>query len=495
MTLEALEKRLRGLSDGPIALALAVLTILSRIPFRTQYLFNWDAGNFALALGRYDVTQHQPHPPGYFFYVMVGRWLQTFAGEANAALVAESILFSGAAVAAVYLFGARLFGRVAGIVGALLLATSVTFWSFGELALSYVTLAFFSTTIAYLAYRTILTREDLSVPLAAVYGLAGGFRAELVVFFFPLFLAALVIRPRRAPVALAAAATAIALWLVPTVWLSGGIDAYYAAFRAYTEADVVGRYTPLEGGVDALAFTLRDLVNYTGYALYALALPLVAAAALWLARLVRQGRRAFAAREVFLLVWPAPMVLFYAFVHIGDPGYVFSFLPALVLLAARFLSLDLPRLAGGSRPAAAWLAPALLVALVNGGLFLFRDQTLTAPGLRRNDAAVAARLDYLRKQDYEATVLLSFDSYKHLRYYVPQYRDSHWVDLFSDQEHGRRAPAGATRLLLVDERLFPLFAPASALRPLDLGAARIAEVPLRGGAAVVYSRSAIRVED
>src|SRR5581483_5312111 len=168
----------------------------------------------------------------------------------------------------------------------------------------------------------ILTGEGRLVLLAAVYGLAGGFRAELELFLFPLFLAALIFRPARAPLAVAVAATAMAIWGVPMVWLSGGPEAYYAAFSAYTDSDVLNRYAPSRRGLEGLVFTLRDLGNYTAYALYGLALPLAAAALLWLRRLAGGGRRAFAARELFLVLWPAPMVLFYAFVHIGDPGYV-----------------------------------------------------------------------------------------------------------------------------------------------------------------------------
>src|SRR6266545_4038152 len=51
--------------DGLIAGTLAVLVLATRLPFRTQYLYNWDSGNFALALRQFDVTAHQPHPPGY----------------------------------------------------------------------------------------------------------------------------------------------------------------------------------------------------------------------------------------------------------------------------------------------------------------------------------------------------------------------------------------------------------------------------------------------
>lgn len=491
MTLSTLEKRLQALGDPAIAVGLAVLTILSRLPFRTQYLFNWDAGNFALALNHYDVTQHQPHPPGYFFYVLVGRWLQVFTGEANAALVAESILFSGLAVAMVYLFGARLYNRPTGIVAAILLATSVTFISLGVVALSYVTLAFFSTAIAHFAYQTILTREDRLIPLALVYGLAGGFRAELVALLFPLFLAALFFRPRRAPLAIAIAVTAVALWLVPTVWLSGGVDAYLAVLRAYTTTDVIDRYAPPATGLSGLLFTWRDLFNYTGYALYAAALPVAGAAGWGLVRLVRRGRRALAAREIFLLLWPAPLIGFYAFVHIGDPGYVFSFVPALLLLGSRFLLVDLP--GQMQRPDWRWLLPPLAIALINASLFLFRDEPLTAGGLRQHDARVAAMLDYLSKQDFETVMLLSFESYKSLRYYMPQYRHSLWVDLFKPVTQMASVPPEVTRLLLVDERLLPLFQPPGALRRIALPGATLGEADLPAGATLYYGPLEIRI--
>jgi len=69
---------------------LAVLVLVTRWPFRTTYLFNWDAANFALGIRSFDVTQHQPHPPGYPYYVGLGALLNGITGDANTALVAES---------------------------------------------------------------------------------------------------------------------------------------------------------------------------------------------------------------------------------------------------------------------------------------------------------------------------------------------------------------------------------------------------------------------
>src|SRR5581483_9600785 len=71
--------------------ALALLVILTRWPVRTRYLYNWDAANFALGTQVYDVTRHQPHPPGYPYFVGSGALLAPlFGGDANAALVAVS---------------------------------------------------------------------------------------------------------------------------------------------------------------------------------------------------------------------------------------------------------------------------------------------------------------------------------------------------------------------------------------------------------------------
>src|SRR5690242_20454093 len=58
--------------DVTLALGLAVVTLLSRWPYRARMLYNWDAVQFALALREFDIAKHQPHPPGYLLYVALG---------------------------------------------------------------------------------------------------------------------------------------------------------------------------------------------------------------------------------------------------------------------------------------------------------------------------------------------------------------------------------------------------------------------------------------
>ncbi|MBN1276884.1 MAG: glycosyl transferase, partial [Deltaproteobacteria bacterium] len=68
-----------------------IVTILTRLPFTSRLLYHWDSVQFALGLEDYDITVHQPHPPGYFLYVMLGRLVYFFIRDANYALIIISI--------------------------------------------------------------------------------------------------------------------------------------------------------------------------------------------------------------------------------------------------------------------------------------------------------------------------------------------------------------------------------------------------------------------
>ena len=91
--------------DVLIAFALAVAVIATRFPVRSRRVFNWDAVNFVLAVGHYDVRLHHPHPPGYPVFVAMGRLLMFVIPDTNGALVAVAMLLSAGAVAALFWLG------------------------------------------------------------------------------------------------------------------------------------------------------------------------------------------------------------------------------------------------------------------------------------------------------------------------------------------------------------------------------------------------------
>src|SRR4030042_1988465 len=78
--------------DILLPLSLFLLTIITRVPFTSKFLYHWDAVQFALALEKYNIAVHQPHPPGYFLYVMLGRFLNLFIKDANSTFVFISLI-------------------------------------------------------------------------------------------------------------------------------------------------------------------------------------------------------------------------------------------------------------------------------------------------------------------------------------------------------------------------------------------------------------------
>src|SRR5438552_14493119 len=109
-------------------LILFTITLLIRIPFTSRLLYDQDSVQFTLATEKYDVYLHQPHPPGYFLYVMSGRLLNLFFHDANSSFLVLSLVGSGLTVVAVYYLGVAIFDRETGLWAALFGLTSPLLW-------------------------------------------------------------------------------------------------------------------------------------------------------------------------------------------------------------------------------------------------------------------------------------------------------------------------------------------------------------------------------
>lgn len=481
-------------SESSLSLLLFFLTLLTRLPFHSQMLFNWDAANFAFALNVFDVTRHFPHPPGYPYFVALGRLLNLFQLQANASLTLEAALFSALAVVALYLLGRAIYDAATGFTAALLLLGSVTFWSYGGFALAYTSLAFFSTLSALLAYRILIQRKrGLLLALTLVYSVAQGFRPDLLLFLAPLWLACW----WRAGwglkgVTLPLALLGFLLWFGPTVWLSGGLNEYWAVLSQYLARDVVERYSVLDGGWAALLRNLRDLILYLFYALYIYALPLLWGA-LWL---LRKPSLLWSREGLLAILWGAPLLLFYLLVHIGDPGYVFTLLPLLLLLLARILlSYPFPFLSERWPRA----TPALLLVLllsVNAGVFFFHPRLLTLPGIRANDLSLRERITYIEHNlSPESSLLLSYESYRQFQYYLPQYR-GFWLDIVSLSEAEVAIPRGSTTIVLLDPSLQVLNRSRSVTEEVLLkGGVKLHLLRVTPTQRLLYERHGLRLED
>ena len=441
--------------DLCLALGLAVVTLLSRWPYRARMLYNWDAVQFALALREFDVAKHQPHPPGYLLYVGLGRLLNASLGDPTLAYVALAMLFSAGSTFVLYALARRLYDRATALVAASLLAVSPLFWFYGSVGLTYAGEAFAASVVAWFAYATLGGSARHLYWGALALGLTGGIRQSVLLLLLPLWFGCALVGVRswrRLTLAGGILVASVLAWLVPMVWLSGGPAAYLAA-STQLYGSMLFPTSVLGGSLEITLAQMRYLLESTLVGLGPLGLVVLALPAY--AR--RVGWRA---PELFLLAWILPAGIFYTLVHFGQAGYVLTFLPALVILLSRVLVWVV---AAGSerlrRPNWRWAltaAAVLPLLLINTGFFVsarplprefdhraggdtwfwrardeFHDWIMsrTAAALREHEAVIRTYVETIRTV-YEPsdTALVtelgnprSYPWLRHAMFYMPEY--------------------------------------------------------------------------
>ncbi len=476
-------------ADLALASLLATLTVLSRIPFRSRLLPTWDAVQFALALDRYDIAAHQPHPPGYILYVAAAHVLKLVTGDGAQSLVWLSIAASGAAVFLVYRLAWTLYGRAAALVAALGLATSPLFWFYGEVGLPYAVEAALACLVAALAWAARSGEVGAVCRSACALALAAGVRQSLLPLLLPLWAGTVWSGAHRIALLVTGGAVMTltsALWLVPMLGLAGGLDPYLTASRELFDSTV--RPTTVMAPAGAWLYNVVAL----GEAVL-LGLGLVVPLSIW--AMVSAIRRGWTAREWFLAAWILPPLAVYAWLHFGQYGYLLAVLPALYILISPALASLLTAPGARLRWRAAAAAGLGALALAHVGLFVgapsirvpdvaddapwvrreivrlearyrYRLWPHTLRGLREGEAVIAGYADEIRRRFSPAdTVIISelgnprsYPWFRHITYYLPAFRVCHlrlppWSTGYLDSAQLASMTARADDRILLDSKV------------------------------------------
>lgn len=407
------------LSDTKLVLLLFAITIATRIPFASTMLYHLDSVQYALGIDRYDVAVHQPHPPGYFLYVMLGKLVNTVTHDPNRAFVALSILFSGLAVITIFQLGRELFDRQTALFAALLALTSPNLWFHGEVAMNYVIEAFTSSAIALLCWQVARGREDRIWLLAAVLALAGGIRQNTPVFLLPLVLYSVRNVPIKKITAAVLLCAGITLcWVIPMVLMTGGLNEYIGAFQELWKFNT-GHNSAFEKGLTALALCSRALFNFITLSIGGGVVLL----GLNLYYFLRKRHFApfWSEQARFIALWMTPTLLFYLliFIHPANPGYVLIILPPLLLLTAQSVVNLTDRLGLIGTPAVA------ILLAINLYLFFGTAYPVTARAVSEHDQKLATIVSRLGSHDPSRTALFVgpyiFLGFRQVMYYLPEF--------------------------------------------------------------------------
>lgn len=399
--------------DGAILLG---VTALTRFVFRSRYLYDLDSVNFALGLRRFDPSVHQPHPPGYFLYVYLGRLVNLAFHDANSAFVAISIVFSCAVAAVVYLLADKWFGQNPALFATLIFVFSPLAWFHGTVALTYIVEAFFSALTGYLCWRTYCGEVQFILPSALTVGISAGFRPSSLLLLGPLLLFSFCgTSRRRVAVGMIALALTILAWFIPMVSISGGPSYFSSLISAWLM--VPSRRMVFNSSIfNSIA---RGLVIVGIYFLCfgcAAILPVLG---------LRKHSGSDGRRQLFTLIWIAPGLLFFTFVYLKfvNSGYLLLLVPP----ACAWMGLWASNWYANSQ--LRWGLKILIIAIctaTNGIIFLFAPVYCSYREVRRFESELTNIIRVLPQiVSPRNTLIVGFDShflgYRHAGYYLPSY--------------------------------------------------------------------------
>ncbi len=336
---------------------LALVTVISSIPFVSKYLYHIDSVQYALGFHHFNIADHQPHPPGYPVYVAMGKTISHFIHDDNGSLVIMSILFAAIGVALFFRLALAITrDRAAATVASLFLVFNPLFWFYREVALNYTSEVMTFAGVGLIAYRVAFEgKRRYFYLLGPLLAFSFGIRPSVFMVAPICVFTALYVRRdwqgfewkafyrgldwKTLVIATCAGIAGVLAWLVPVSVLSGGLAAYYAQVDGFWKMTLhsTSAFTGArEVFLEQIRYFLKTLfVGSAGI------LVIIAGSAVirFMKRgTPREGGPSPQAPDrcktaVFFLFWSVPALATYTLGHFGQAGYHLSIMPALYLLS------------------------------------------------------------------------------------------------------------------------------------------------------------------
>ncbi len=210
-----------------IMLLIFIAGIISRWLLTVENFGSMDSVSYALATQHYSIQDNMPPPPGYFLYIMSGKFLNLWFQDPKQSLLFLSVFYSGLIPVVLFFLGYLLFGTFSGVSAALLFLTSPVFWYKGITIYGYLNAAFFILLTATFCYKVILGKSSFIYWASVSYALCVGVRPQEFPMLLPLYGWALTFVSRKQAMAgVGFFALVCMAWFIPLMLMSGGLMTY-----------------------------------------------------------------------------------------------------------------------------------------------------------------------------------------------------------------------------------------------------------------------------
>lgn len=325
---------------GLVILVLAALALY--LTFLSRSYDEGDVFNFALALIRYDVSAHQPHPPGYPVFVFIASIPYFVTNNQLFSLTLVSALSGALTLIPTFAIANRLFNRETAFFSALALMVVPGFWLVSEQGLSdMLAMLFLTVAISQLLIGSLNHSKPHFYCSWAMLGIALGVRPFNFVFIAPFLFETVRVTKRvrdHAGFVLLMLGT-FCLALFPAILLTGYnqyVTAVFSQLSGHLRDEVnpfgfsaIDRFIflllTLTSGLGAnLPFHILSFYPYRSESLFSILnfvlILLMSGFSLIILRRVKDFSKVF-----FIVLWIIP---YFAFVYLlGNPGYPRYMLP------------------------------------------------------------------------------------------------------------------------------------------------------------------------
>lgn len=390
---------------------IVLLTFISRLIYQANYLDDWDSVQFALGIHDFSISIHQPHPPGYPFYILLGKLSHLLFQDDLKALAFLSTLFGSLILIPLYLLSKKMFNQPTALITILLFAFTPLTWLLSELALTDIPGLFFLILAIYLIYTTKDNYKNFLLT-CLFSGLILGIRSNsvLILIGLILFVTAKKHNPKFAIFSIALFLIGIAIWLIPIIFITGpkpflqsysSISNYVIAHDVFL-GSTLSLKTIIKLKVEQFWYLLK--IGYTPW--FSILSIIIFSYLLLKKKLWAEFKYQFL--SVWLIAHLIPQLIVY---NLEMPRHTLPLLPpVLILVSSVFSQLIRKKIIFIS------LLFLLFAALFSQGwsqVSRFKQQT----------PPTILPIQYVKKNfDPQKTIIISSLTYRHFQYYAPEYK-------------------------------------------------------------------------
>lgn len=223
------------IDDRLAVIFLFLFSLCMFLIFMSNHLDDWDSIQFALAIHDFDITKHQPHPPGYAAYIIMAKLSYLLVKNDILALTLLSSIFGSITIVFTYLLARQLFNSQTALLASILLFINPALFIFSIVAMNDVVAVCFIVIASFFLLKGY-ENKILFLVGALIAGFGVGVRPQNIpIFMFVFVYSFFRINGIKLKIySLLFSFSGAIIWLIPVIWTHGFFKYIDMGYRQFS---------------------------------------------------------------------------------------------------------------------------------------------------------------------------------------------------------------------------------------------------------------------